>query len=91
MELEIREGYGILDISSASAISIIIEKPDNTLVTKTGIFVNDGKDGLIYCNTVSGDLDQAGSYNVQARINMPTFIGYSTVTTFTVYPNLPIP
>jgi len=90
VELEVREGYGVLDISSATTKNIIIEKPDNTLITASATFLTDGKDGLIYYRTVAGDLNQAGVYNVQAYIVMPTFTGYTTPISFTVYANLPL-
>lgn len=91
IKLEVREGYGVLDISSATTKNIIIEKPDNSLITTSGSFFTDGKDGLLYYRTVIGDLDQVGVYNVQAYIEMPSFIGYSTPTSFVVYANLPLP
>ena len=91
IKLEVREGYGVLDISSATTKNIIIEKPDNSLITTSGSFFTDGKDGLLYYRTVIGDLDQVGVYNVQAYIEMPNFTGYTTPINFTVYQNLPLP
>ncbi len=89
VELEIREGYGVLDISSASTKTMIIEKPDSTMISASAIFLTDGKDGKIYYRTVAGDLNQAGTYNVQSYLEMPDFVGYSTPASFTVYANLP--
>lgn len=85
-----REGYGVLDISSATTKNIIIERPDNTIITAMGSFMTNGTDGLLYYRTVAGDLNQAGIYNAQAYIEMPTFTGYTTPTNFTVYSNLPL-
>ena len=91
IELELREGYGVLDISSATVKNVIIEKPDNVLITSSGSFLTDGTDGILYYKTLSGDLDQVGVYNVQAYLEMPDFTGYSTPTSFQVYKNLPLP
>lgn len=91
IELEIKEGHKISNISDATVKNIIIEKPDSTLVTKSGSFITDGTDGLLYCRTISTDLNQAGDYNAQAYIESPNFNGYSTPITFTVYANLPLP
>ena len=89
IELEIREGYGALDISSATIKNIIIEKPDNTLIITSGSFSSNGKDGRLYYRTNTGDLSLAGVYNVQSYLEMPDFSGYSTPTSFQVYANLP--
>ena len=88
VELEIREGYSALDISSASTKQIIIKKPDDSVITNTTGFSTDGKDGLIYYKTVTGDLSVSGTYEVQGYIVMATFTGYSTINTFEVYDNL---
>lgn len=90
LELEIREGYEISDISTATVKNILIERPDDTIITKTGIFSTDGKDGLLYCRTTTGDISLAGIYNVQAYLVMPDFEGYSTPVSFTAYANLPL-
>lgn len=90
IELEVRKNYDIADISNATVKNIIIEKPDDSILTKTGIFSTDGKDGLLYCRTITGDIDLPGVYNVQAYIESPDFEGYSTPVSFTAYANLPI-
>lgn len=91
VELELREGYNVLDISSATVKNIIIEQPNSTLITSSGSFLTDGTDGILYYRTSPTDLIQVGTYNVQAYIEMPDFIGYSTPTSFNVYQNLPLP
>lgn len=90
IELEIKEGYSVLDISSATTKNIIIEKPDDTIITASGSFITDGTDGLLYYRTNSTDLNLEGIYNVQAYLIMPDFTGYSTPVSFTVYANLPL-
>jgi len=88
--LEIKEGYAPLNISSATTKNIIIEKPDDTIITTTGSFITDGSDGLLYYRTSATDINQAGIYNVQAYLVMPDFTGYSTPVSFTAYANLPL-
>jgi hypothetical protein len=58
----------IKDISYATTKQIIFEKPSGTIVTKTATFFTDGTDGIIYYNTVDGDLDEEGIWHLQARI-----------------------
>jgi len=90
IQVEIREGYSAKDISTASTKNILIEKPDDSVLTVSGSFVTDGEDGLLYHITSATDLDQEGIYNVQAYIVISSFSGYSTPISFTVYPNLPL-
>lgn len=86
---EVREGYNVLNVSSASAITVYIERPDHTLVTSSGSFLTDGTDGIIVYNTTGTDISQDGDYKTQLYFEIPTFKGRTTVTTFHVYPNLP--
>ena len=88
IQLAIREGYGVLDVSSATTKQLIIKKPNGVKITGDASFQTDGTDGLIYYRTVAGDLDQAGTYNVQAYIEMPSFSGYTTPTSFQVASNI---
>jgi len=90
IKLEIREGYEILDISGATTKNIIIERPDDTIITASGSFVTDGTDGLLYYRTVTGDISLAGLYNAQAYLVLPDFTGYSTPVSFTAYANIPL-
>ncbi len=91
LKLQIREGNSVLNIGTASIKTIIIEKPDSTLISASASFFTDGSDGiLLYHTSGSSDLDQKGDYNMQAYIVMSGFTGYTTPVTFTVYENLPL-
>ena len=91
IKLLVKEGNDALNISSASTRTIIIEKPDSTLISASADFFTDGRDGIIYYRTSgSMDLNQAGEYNAQAYLVMTGFTGYTTPVTFTVYENLPL-
>ena len=89
IELGLRERYDVLNVSSASPINIIIEKPDHSKTTYPASFLTDGKDGVVrYVTTTVNDLDQEGTYSIQAYMEMSGFKGYSTVSTFEVHANL---
>lgn len=95
IKLQIKDGNEIMNLTSASisasSIRIIIEKPDDTLISASATFYTDGTDGIIFYKTSgSSDLDQVGDYNVQAYIIAPDFSGYTTPVTFPVYENLPL-
>jgi len=59
----------ILDISYATIIQIIFEKPDGTLITQDASFLTDGTDGILVYTSVSGDLNQVGKWKIQARLS----------------------
>ena len=87
IEVTVKDGDDPVDLSPATVIQIIFEKPDRTTVTKTAT-VSDGPGGIMYYDTEAGDLDQAGRWKVQAYIEIPTWQGHTDVCSFKVYSNL---
>lgn len=57
-----------LNVSAASVIQINIRKPDGTLIEVPASLATDGEDGQIEYETVSGDLDTEGEYEVQGYV-----------------------
>jgi hypothetical protein len=90
LELDLMEGYTPLDVSSASKLDFILQKPDGTFLTYPALFRTDGTDGKVYHLTIAGDLPIEGDYYMQTYIEMPSFKGYSTPVKFTVYENIPV-
>ena len=86
--LTIYEDDAILDISTSTAKSIIIRKPNGEILTVTATFLTDGSDGKIYYDTVSGDLDQSGMYKIQGSLLINSGIYKSSVKMFRVECNL---
>lgn len=78
----------VVDISSASSLSIFIRKPNGTILTRTGVLETDGTDGKMYYITVSGDLDKAGNYKIQGQVVLPAGSYYTSTATFKVHCNL---
>jgi hypothetical protein len=78
----------VVDISSASALSIFIRKPNGTILTRVGTLETDGTDGKMYYITVAGDLDAAGSYKIQGQVVLPSGSYYTSTATFKVHCNL---
>ena len=79
----------VLDISTATALSIFIKQPDGTLLSRTGVLETDGTDGKMYYLTVAGDLDTAGSYKIQGKVTLPSAAShYTSTATFRVECNL---
>lgn len=78
----------IVDISSASSLSIFIKKPNGTILTRVGTLETDGTDGKMYYITVPGDLDAAGAYKIQGQVVLPSGSYYTSTATFKVHCNL---
>ncbi len=88
LELEIQENCEVIDISLVTEKTIILQRPDNTVVTRTGVFTTDGIDGKMYFETILSDLSMGGVYYIQAYIVLGTWQGHSNIGTFEVYENL---
>ena len=86
IEYQVLEDDGITprDISTATVHQLIFKKPDRTLVTHEAVFSTDGTDGLLNIVTVDGDLAPGGVFQVSARLELPTFEGYTQVAIFDV-------
>ena len=78
----------VLNVSGALTKELIFRKPDGSKLTKTAIYTTNGTDGKIQYVTQSGDLDTAGSWNLQAYIVTPSGTWYSSIGSFKVYENL---
>ena len=78
------ENGDAVDLSGATTTDIKVKKPDGTTTTWTGA-VNGSISNQIDYTTVSGDLDQAGRYKVQAYVVTPLWSGLGETAKFTVY------
>jgi hypothetical protein len=87
-ELAVYDGDVVVDISTASALIILFQKPDGTTTSRTGVLLTDGTDGVIQYITVTNDLDQVGTWQAQARVSLSAGTWSSDTHKFKVYPNL---
>ena len=78
----------ILDISTASSLSLVFKSPSGASNTKPATLYTDGTDGKIYYTTVDGDLNQVGTWRIQAIVNIGGGIYRSDVGTFKVFENI---
>ena len=56
-----------VDLTGYDTVEYSIEKPDGTTLTKT-CTIEDESDGIVYYDTTTNDLDQAGYYNIQVQV-----------------------
>jgi hypothetical protein len=86
--ITIMNGAAVLNVSNANSISIIFQKPDGSDITKTAALVTNGTDGKIKYTTISGDLDQVGTWQIQARVDFGASVFSTDVQKFKVYRNI---
>lgn len=78
-----------INISTASLKRLYFKAPDDTIKYFSANFESDGSDGKIYYITNStGDLHVAGSWKIQAYVEIGTAKLYSNIETFMVEDNL---
>tara|TARA_R110000751_G_scaffold28193_1_gene73808 strand:- start:362 stop:670 length:309 start_codon:yes stop_codon:yes gene_type:complete len=86
-QLTFKDDGSVVNISSAT-ITIMLQGPDDTTLSKTGVLVNTGTDGKAKYVTVSGDLATPGTWKLQGKLVIGATAYYSDVHTFMVHKNL---
>ena len=86
--ITVMNGTAVLDVSNANSINIIFQKPDGSDLTKTATLVTNGTDGNIRYTSASGDLDQIGTWQIQARVNFGASVFSTDIQKFKVYRNI---
>ena len=87
--LTIQDGAQVVDISSASTMQIIMTNPSQSKTTHTASHTTDGTDGKMeYETTAANVLDEAGQWQWQGRVVLPTGDWRTNILTFTVLANL---
>lgn len=84
----IKDDGVVVNVSSVDSKVIYLQKPDGTTLTKTASYYTDGTDGIIQYVTESGDLDQAGTWQIQAKIDFGTDVFSTDIQKFKVIRNL---
>ncbi len=83
------EDGGVVNLAGASALVILLLKPDGTsLLTKTAVLYTDGADGIMQYVTIDGDLDQPGLWRIQAHVSIAGGDWHGEVAKFRVSPNI---
>jgi hypothetical protein len=86
--ITVMNGTAVLNVSNANSISIIFQKPDGSDLIKTATLVTNGTDGNIRYTSVSGDLDQIGTWQIQAKVNFGASVFSTDIQKFKVYRNI---
>ena len=86
--LTIMEDGEAVDISAATVKQIILRSPAGVTTTFTATFLTDGTEGKIYYETVSGDLNVAGLWKTQGKVEVSSGTYRSDIHSFRVHSNL---
>ena len=58
----------VRDISGGTTLQILADPPVGSVKTFTAAFTTDGTDGKLDYTTVSGDIDESGMWDIQAKV-----------------------
>ena len=84
----IKDGSSTVDVSSATTKTLKFKKPSGPVLSKSGEFTTTGVDGKIQYLTVSGDLSEIGTWQVQGYVITPSGKWDTDINKFKVYNNL---
>lgn len=71
------------DLTSAT-VSFLIADPDNNVMTKSASLASPPTDGEAYYDTIDGDLDEAGQWHLQVKVEVGGAVHRTESVPFTV-------
>lgn len=77
-------------IGLATVMKIYFKDPEGTKTSHTAVLVTDGSDGKMKYVGIAGDIDLAGTWQMQGYVEIPAGKFYSVKTRFTVHDNLSV-
>ena len=78
----------ISGVSGGSVHQLSFRKPSDTVIDRNATLQDYGISGVMYYDTIAGDLDEAGMYKMQAKVVIPSGTFYTDIYTFKVHSNL---
>lgn len=86
--ITVNDQDGVVDLTNVDDMYVLFRKPDDSFIQRTPVFVSTGSDGKIKYVTQSGDLDQYGTWQIQARVVFGTDVFSTDIQRFKVQRNL---
>lgn len=84
----IKDGSSVVNISTATTKQLNFRKPSGSILNKTASFYTNGTDGQIYYTSISGDLDECGTWSLQGYISMAGGTWSTDIYKFQVHRNI---
>jgi len=78
----------ISGVSGGSVHQVSFRKPSDSIIERNATLQDYGISGVMYYDTVAGDLDEAGVYKLQAKVIIPSGTYYTDLYTFKVHSNI---
>jgi hypothetical protein len=75
-------------LATAISLTVTFKKPSRAKLVKTGVAFTDGTNHAADYTTIAGDLDETGTWQVQAVVQLPTGTWSSEIESFKVESNL---
>ncbi len=89
--ITVKDDGSIVNISGVGG-SIVhqlsFRKPSDTIITRNATLQDYGISGVMFYDTVAGDLDEAGIYKMQAKVITPSGTYFTDIHTFKVHSNI---
>jgi hypothetical protein len=88
--MTVKDGSDLVNISGALSLRVDIRKPSDTVINRYALRFDDGSSisGVMYYDTVAGDIDEVGNYKLQGVVSLPSGIYHTDIHTFKAHCNL---
>ena len=89
--ITVKDDGNIVNISGVGASTVHqlnFRKPSDTVINRNATLQDVGISGVMFYDTVAGDLDEAGIYKMQAKVVTPSGTYFTDVHTFKVHSNI---
>lgn len=78
----------ISGVGGGSVHQVSFRKPSDVIVERNATLQDYGVSGVMFYDSVAGDLDEAGVYKLQAKVIIPSGTYYTDLYTFKVHSNI---
>jgi hypothetical protein len=78
----------ISGVDGSSVHQVNIRKPSDVVINRNATLQDFGISGVMFYDTIAGDLDEAGFYKLQAKVVIPSGTYFTDVYTFKVHSNI---
>jgi hypothetical protein len=85
LHFTVKEQGVAVDLSGATEMTLLLQKKDKSVVSRELVFHSTGSDGVLDYTTTTGDLDQAGKWNAQIYLELPSWQGHTSKVTLDIY------
>ena len=82
------ELVNISGVGGSTIHQISFRKPSDTVVNRNATLQDFGISGVMFYDSIAGDLDEAGLYKLQAKVVVPSGTYYTDIYSFKVHSNI---